>query len=214
MSSPNFDINKIFTLTTQKTEDGKSISGINSEDFYAAAKSIFAKENVNFSSVFSDLDEDGNNILTSEELAALNGYLDIDMEDAMEEASSSGTLEGILNANQSMETKLSQIKTLDLKDGDLKSLDSGELKDLLNVISGAYANNPEDIKGDTLFTMIKSTVPKGQLQDILGGENKGYWLGKYGADIMTNELKLDEDDSKDEDLMPKMDMDFSGAMDG
>ena len=45
--------------------------------------------------------------------------------------------------------------------------------------------------------MIKATVPKGELQDILGGENKGYWLGKYGADIMTNELKLD-DENKDE----------------
>ncbi len=213
MSSPNFDINKIFTLTTQKTEDGKSISGINSDDFYAAAKSIFTKDNVNFSSIFSDLDEDGDNILTSEELASLTSHLNQDMEDTLEEASSSGTLEGILNANQSMETKLSQIKTLDLKDGDLKSLNAGDLKDLLNIISGAYANNPEDIKGDTLFTMIKATVPKGELQDILGGENKGYWLGKYGADIMTNELKLD-DENKDENAMPEMDMDFSGAMDG
>lgn len=184
--SASFDISKIFTLKAQKTEQGSSVTGIDESSFYASMQSVFAKANVDFTTAFDDLDADGDKVLTAEELGALNQYLDKSMMEELEEASAGSDLEGIMNGNQSMETKLTQIKALDLKGADLKALEAGDLKDLLNIISGAYANNPEDIKGDVLFNAIANNVPKEMLNEVINGNNSGYWLSKYGADVMTS----------------------------
>lgn len=209
--SASFDISKIFTLKAQKTEQGSSVTGIDESSFYASMQSVFAKANVDFTTAFDDLDADGDKVLTAEELGALNQYLDKSMMEELEEASAGSDLEGIMNGNQSMETKLTQIKALDLKGADLKALEAGDLKDLLNIISGAYANNPEDIKGDVLFNAIANNVPKEMLNEVINGNNSGYWLSKYGADVMTSSLKLDET-SEDEDEKDKMG-DLTASMD-
>lgn len=214
--SPSFNISKIFTLKTQKTEQGTSVTGVDESSFYASIQSIFTKENVKAIPAFDDLDTNGDKVLTAEELGALNQYLDKSMMEELEEASAGSDLEGIINGNQSMETKLTQIKALDLQEADLKALEAGELKDLLNIIAGAYANNPEEIKGDTLFNAIANSVPKETLNEVINGNNSGYWLSKYGADVMTSSLKLDET-AEDEDEKDKMgdltaSMDF-GSMD-
>lgn len=218
MTDANFSISKVFNLGKTENAKGETLSGLNEEAFRLAAKSIFG--NATCPVAFSSLDIDGDKVLTADELAVLNKYLDDSMSAELEEASVDNTdLAGILAGNQSMETKLTQIKGLNLSDGDLKALDTGDLKDLLNIISGAYANKPEEIVNDTLYTAIEASVPKGTLEDIVNGENSGYWLGKYGADQIAKSLKLNDDtDNSDEDKDKFGDMagsmDFSDAMEG
>lgn len=214
MTDANFSVSKVFNLTSTQNANGENITGLNEDAFLLAAKSIFG--NASMPVAFSDLDADGDKVLTADELAALNKYLDDGMSAELEEASTDTTdLAGILAGNQSMETKLTQIKGLKLNDGDIKALDTGELKDLLNIISGAYANKPEELVNDTLYTAIEASVPKGTLEDIINSENSGYWLGKYGAGQIANSLKLNEDaEDKDEFGDMASSMDFSGEMEG
>lgn len=207
-----FDISKIFHLGSTKNSEGNSVNGIGQDDFMAAAaQSIFAKANLDFSTVFEELDSDGDKVLTSEELSALNRYLDEDMVQEMEEVAPDTDIEGIINGQQNMETKLTQLKALDMSGEDVKKLDDGTLTDVLNIISGAYADKPEDIKGDTLFGVIANNVDKDKLNEVINGQNSGYWLSKYGAGVMTQALGLNEgtDDSDENDTAA----DLMGSMD-
>lgn len=193
----NTDVSKLFSLTSIKTNDGKTVKGIQQNNFFMTAGSIFDTEKVNVNAIFDELDTNNDNILTAEELEALTKYMNDDMMQQQEEAAAQPeTVQDILNSNQDFFAKLNQIKELKLTDEDIKGLDKSEVQELLNLVSAAYANEPEKIPNDSLCNQILQMRSKEELQEIVNDPKSGYWISKYGKEQIGASIG-DKDTSKD-----------------
>ncbi len=192
-----------FKLESTKNKKGEAVKGVSEADFSMQAKSIFSNTNLNISSVFEDLDTDGDKVLSDKELKELTSYLDeieTDEEDA-EEDNVTTEIRNILNGVGDLPKKLNRVKELNLKAEDIKELSVSETQDLLNLIAGAYANEPDKMTNDSLYSAIEKNVPSNVFEDAITSQNSGYWLKKYGTKLMAksfnskNGHKIDIDDT-------------------
>ena len=175
-----------FKLEPAKNNKGEEIKGVSEADFSMQTKSIFSNLNLNISSVFEELGEDGDKILTDKELRELTSYLDeIETGDFNGKEDITDEIQNIINSSNDLSKKLDQIKDLNLNKDDIKGLTVSKTQELLNLIAGAYANEPDKMTNDSLYNAIEKNVPSNVFKDAVTSQNSGYWLKKYGIEQMT-----------------------------